>query len=71
MEAMTPAQQSYNRVYAWIASSETNFHFLACDVLIELFKKQYPDEEVLAAMLNELKKDLYFDFKRNKHRVRL
>ncbi len=67
---MTPVQQAYVWVQGIIHSCETKFHYDAADVVIKLFGLQYPDNQEMKTMLQELKDDRYLDFKRYKQKAK-
>jgi hypothetical protein len=54
---MTPEIQAYNWVWAAIDSCETDFHFKGADILIELFKRMFPDGEEDILRLEQLRVD--------------
>jgi len=50
-----------NQIYTWITtiiiSCNNDFQFICVDKLIELFKQHFPEENLLSASLEELRKE--------------
>jgi hypothetical protein len=52
-------QQSYDWIVNCIYSSTNTFHLDCCKTLIELFKKQFINDERLEKFYSDLANDLY------------
>lgn len=50
---------NYSFVYRSIDSCETEFQFLCCEKMIDLFGLKYPDQVQLKILLIDLYNDLY------------
>lgn len=56
---MTNEQISYNKIMFFIDGCETLFDFKCCDLIIELYGKFFPEEEIKKEMLNKLKSERF------------